>query len=588
MSVDRTNVGSSQRGRSLVVLALALTAVAGVAVAAADNEGASRPQAEEPADLVFRSGDVYTVDAARTWASAVAVTGNRIVYVGSDAGVEAFVGPETRVVDLDGRMLMPGFQDSHLHPSGQSLDLARLDNMVDSNEVLRTIQEYADANPDRPWILGGGWLEAAFKPSGVPTRQMLDEVVRDRPALMSNASGHQGWANSKALEIAGITADTPDPPNGRIDHDENGEPSGILQEAAQGLVRQHIPPSTHEFRIEARRAALRELARLGITAIIDASSSAPSEAEFAELEDAGELTVRAVTCQRYSPQRDDDEQIRDFIARRAALGDGQLRATCVKIGLDGIIEHHTAAVLEPFVDRDDAYRGPIFVEPERLRRVVTRLDAEGFQVHIHAIADRSARESLNAIEEAQQVNSSGGGRHFLAHLQLLDPHDMPRLRTLGVTANMSPLWGRGDDWEVVFAPRVLGPERSQRLLQHNSILGVGANLVWGTDWPVTSLVPVEGLETAVTRRYLGGIDPYGAPDQSWLPEERITLGDAIAAYTISGAYLSFEESERGSIEAGKLADLVVMERNLFEVPALEIHRVAVDMTVFDGRVVFER
>ncbi|HJO02413.1 MAG TPA: amidohydrolase [Acidobacteriota bacterium] len=573
----------ASRWRGLLALTLA-----GLALAAAGDEGASGLQAREPADLVFRGGDVYTVDAARSWVSAVAVAGDRIVYVGSDTGAEAFVGPQTRVVDLDGRMLMPGFQDSHLHPSGQSLDLARLDNLVDSTEVLRTIQEYADANPDRPWILGRGWLEAAFKPSGVPTRQMLDEVVRDRPALMSNASGHQGWANSKALEIAGITADTPDPPNGRIDHDENGEPSGILQEAAQGLVRQHIPPSTHEFRIAARRAALREIARLGITAIIDASSSAASEAEFAELEDAGELTVRAVTCQRYSPQRDDGEQIRDFIARRAALGDGQLRASCVKIGLDGIIEHHTASVLEPFVDRDDGYRGPIFVEPDRLRRVVTRLDAEGFQVQIHAIADRSARESLNAIEQAQRMNGTGGGRHHLAHLQLLDPDDMPRLRTLGVTANMSPLWGRGDDWEVVFAPRVLGPERSQRLLQHSSILGAGANLVWGTDWPVTSLVPVEGIETAVTRRYLGGLDPYGAPDESWLPEERLTLGDAIAAYTISGAYLSFEEDERGSIEVGKLADMVVMDKNLFEVPQLEIHQVAVDMTVFDGRVVFER
>ncbi len=574
--------------RSLGVVVVAVTVMAGLVLAADGREGGVRLQATRPADIVFRNGDVYTVDAARTWARAVAVAGNRIVYVGPDAGAEAFVGTDTRVVDLDGRMLMPGFQDSHVHPSGQSLDLARLDNMVDSTEVLRTIQEYADANPDRAWILGGGWLEAAFKPSGVPTRQMLDEVVRDRPALMTNASGHQGWANSRALEIAGITADTPDPPNGRIDHDDEGEPSGILQEAAQGLVRQHIPPSTHEFRIESRRAALREMARLGITAIVDASSSPASEAEFAELEDAGELTVRAVACQRYSPQRDDEEQIRDFIARRTALGDGQLRATCVKIGLDGIIEHHTASVLEPFVDRDDGYRGPIFVEPERLRRVVTRLDAEGFQVHIHAIADRSARQSLNAIEQAQRINGTGGGRHHLAHLQLLDPEDMPRLRTLGVTANMTPLWGRGDDWETVFAVRVLGPERSERLLQHNSIIGVGANLVWGTDWPVTSLVPVEGLETAATRRYLGGLDPYGEPDQSWLPEERITLGDAIAAYTISGAFLLFEEDERGSIEVGKLADLVVMEKNLFEIPLLEIHEVAVDMTVFDGRVVFDR
>ena len=570
--------------KTALAASLLLTVVGSVLSA---DEGISDDR--QTANLIFRNGAVYTVDAARSWASAVAVTGNRIVYVGTDAGVEPFIGPATRIVDLRGRMLLPGFQDSHLHPgsAGLSMDRVRVGGVFDREQVFRAIREYVEAHPERPWIEGIGWEEGAFKPSGLPTRQMLDEIVWDRPAFLYNSSHHDGWANSRALEIAGITAATPDPPNGVIERNASGEPTGIWHERAMGLVARHIPAPNQQERLAGYRRALREFARHGITAIIDAASSEQDERDYSLLASNGELNVRTLTCQRYSPLRDDEEQIREFVTRRQKHASGSPRATCIKIGLDGIIEQHTGALLKPYTDRPET-RGTPHVESERLQQLVNHLDQEGFQIQIHAIADRAVRESLNAFEAARQANGSRDARHHLAHVQLIDPVDIPRLRSLGVTANMTPFWGKGDDWAAYYGPIRLGPERSRRVYQHRTIRRAGGRVAWGTDWSVTTLVPVEGLEVAVTRRHLGGIDASGEPDNAWLPEERLTLADAIASYTISGAYLSFAERKRGSIEVSKLADLLVLEQNLFEVSELEIHKVHIDMTLFDGRVIYER
>ena len=544
---------------------------------------------QDTADLIFRGGAVYTVDAARSWASAVVVIGNRIAYVGEDHGVEAFIGPGTRLVDLRGRMLLPGFQDSHIHPGsgGISMDRVVVSGVFDRDEIFRIIEEYAAAHPDQEWIHGIGWEEGAFKPSGLPDRHMLDELVIDRPAFLRNSSGHDGWANSHALEIAGIVASSPDPPNGVIERDATGEPTGVLHERAMELVTRHIPDPTQSQRLDGYRRAFGELARYGITAIIDASASPETDADYRALADAGELNTRTVLCQRYSPTGDDDDQVQNFLRRREQLNNTAVRASCVKIGLDGLIEQYTGALLQPYADRPD-FRGHLTVEPQRLKRLVTRLDAEGFQVQVHVMGDRAVREILDAFETAQRTNGRRDSRHHLAHVHFPDVADIPRLRILGVAANMSPLWARGDDWETFFAPRRLGPDRSLQLLVHRSILSAGARLVFGTDWPVTSIVPFDGLETAVTRRHLGGVDPYGEIDVPWEPEERILLGEALAAYTIAGAELSFDEGERGSIEVGKLADLVVVDRNLFDVAPLTIHQALVDMTVFDGRIIYDR
>ncbi len=568
-------------------LSLLLVVAPATPVLPANDGPIGEHNGRQVANLVFRNGAIYTVDAARSWASAVAVAGNRIVYVGTDDGAVPFVGAGTPVVDLRGRMMLPGFQDSHVHPAGGGAGLGRirLNGVFDRDEVFRLLEEYAQAHPELDWIVGRGWEADAFKPSGNPDRYMLDEIVTDRPAYLTFSGTHAAWVNSRALEIAGITAATPDPVNGIIRRDENGEPTGLLIDSAQGLVRRHMPPATDQERVDGLRRAFTEFTRLGITSIHDASSSAEGERLYARLLSAGEMNLRAVTCQRYSPSRDDEEQIREFIARRQELSSGNLRATCIKIGNDGIIEQRTGALLEPYSDQPVVYEP--HVEAERLKRVVTRLDREGFQVQIHAIGDRAVRESLDAFEAVRRANGPRDARHNMAHVQLIDPADVPRLRLLGVAANMTPFWGKGDDWTAIYNLRHLGADRAQRVYNHRTLLQAGARLVWGTDWSVTSLRPLDGLEVAVTRRHLGGVDTYGQTDESWAPNERITLAEAIAAYTISGAYLSFDELERGSIEVGKLADLVVLEKNLFAVPELEIHKVRTDMTVFDGRVVHE-
>ena len=554
----------------------------------ANQEPIGEDTESSAADLVFRNGAVYTVDAARSWASAVAVTGNRIVYVGTDDGASPYVGAATRTIDLRGRMMLPGFQDSHVHPLGGGIGMTRiqLNGVFDRSEVFLLLEDYANAHPELEWIVGRGWEADAFKPSGEPDRHMLDEIISDRPAYLTFSGTHAAWVNSRALEIAGITAATPDPVNGIIRRDENGEPTGLLIDSAQYIVSRHIPPLTDQQRVDALRLALTEMTRLGITAIIDASSNDQAEAAYATVAINGELNLRTVLCQRYSPEGDDEQQIQEFLSRREQFRGTELRASCIKIGNDGIIEQRTGALLEPYSDKPEHVYEP-HVEASRLRHLVTRLDGEGFQVQIHAIGDRAVRESLDAFEAARDANGPRDSRHHLAHVQLIDSADVPRLRPLGVTANMTPFWAKRDDWTGIYNVRHLGPDRSKRVYQHRTLLQAGARLAWGTDWSVTSLRPLDGIEVAVTRRHLGGRDPYGKTDEPWAPNERITLGEAIAAYTISGAYLSFDEMERGSIEVGKLADLVVLEKNLFDVPPLEIHKVGTDMTVFDGRIVYE-
>ncbi len=564
-------------------LRIALTALI------ASVPAAAYAQAQPVADTVFVNGAIYTVDAARTWASAVAVRDGAIVFVGSDAGARALTGSRTRVIDLRGRMLLPGFQDSHAHPSlvpdqSTHVNLNRLRTVA---ELRSKIAAFAAAHPASRWVVGDGWDEAAFLPSGRPNRGLLDDIVATRPVFLTNNSQHQAWVNSAALEAAHITAATPDPVNGTIVRDGHGEPTGNLQEAAMALVRAAIPPPSADERREALHAAVRKLNELGITAIEDALVRPDDIAAYRDLERHGELTVRAHLCQYFEPDYTDDEaQIRAFVAIRASLHGRDLQADCVKIVLDGAYGSHTVALLEPYSDDANYGTGRLFVEPERLTRLVVRLDALGFQVHIHAIGDRTVRTALNAIGAARAANGYRGTRPTLAHLSLIDPVDLPRFRTLGVIANMTPLWSRGDPWETVFAQRMFGAERAATIYRTRTLLEQGAILVWGSDWPVTGAAPMDGLETAVTHRYLGGRDPDGVEDAVWNPDERLSLEQAIVGYTAAGAYMAHDEQRRGTIEVGKRADLVVLGRNLFDTPVLGIHDVTIDLVLLDGRVVY--
>jgi len=545
----------------------------------------------QAADTVLLNGAVYTVDAAQPTAAAVAIANGRIVFVGADDAARQYVGDKTRIIDLQGRTLLPGFQDSHLHPGlapnpDTTLDLGGLQTR---EEVLGRIRTFAAAHPGKQWIVGTGWAESAFLPSGQPTREMLDAAVPDRPAFLTSNSQHMGWANSLALAKSGVMPGTPDPPNGRIERDAAGRPTGVLQEAAMDLVRGAVPPLSTDEIAEDLAAALNELKRNGITAFVDAASRPPLTQAYAALAQAGRIDQRAHICQYYDPALDDDLQVRDLVNRRKAFAGTSVAADCVKIVLDGAYGSHTVALLEPYSDEPEKFgHGQLFLAPGRLGRVVAHLDAEGFQVHVHALGDGAVRASLDALAEARRVNGVRDSRHMLAHLAIIDPADLPRFKALGVVANMSPLWNRGDPWETVFAPKMFGPERSARMYLTRSLLDSGATLVWGSDWPVTGVDPLDGIETAVTRRYPGGKNPQGVEDASWIPAQRVTLPEAVAAYTASGAYLLHDEAERGTIAVGKLADLVVLSRNLFAADPLAIHAIEVDMTLVGGQVVFER
>jgi predicted amidohydrolase YtcJ len=544
--------------------------------------------ATEKADLVLTGGAVYTVNPRQPWASAVVVRDGRIVYVGTDKGARPYTGPNTRVINLKGRMVLPGFIDSHLHPSGGlSLSQVKLEQVFNGQEVARRISAYARANPQAPWVLGRGWEAGAFKPSGIPDRHLLDSLVPDRPAFLSASDGHTGWANTKALALAGITRATPDPANGIIGKDAAGEPNGVFYESATDLLARHIPRPTPADRLQGNRLFLQALREAGITGIMDAGADAGTDSAFAALARTGELTAQMVICQLYDPDGNDSLQVARFVERRAQAGPGNPRPTAVKIMLDGIIEQYTGRLLAPYLDRPD-FRGPLFVEPARLHKLVGDLDRLGFQLHFHTIGDGAVRVALDALEAARRTNGVRDSRHIISHVQLIDPADIARLPRLGVIASMTPAWSRGDDLNRTFAEPRLGPERARWLYPHRSILDAGGRLAWGTDWPVTTLVPLEGLETAVTRRYNGGRDPEGKPDTTWIPQECLSLEQAIAAYTLGAAHALFLEKDRGSVETGKRADLVVLEKNLFKVPALEIHAVPVDFTIAEGKVVYER
>lgn len=579
MPLDRISRQWAQRICAMVVLGALLAPIASAAP--------TRPI--PPADLVFLDGAVYTMDAARRWAQAVAVRGGKIVFVGDDAGAQQYIGKGTRVVDLNGRMLLPSFQDSHAHPSGVPNPAAQvnLEGPKDRETIFARIRTFAAANPGKAWIVGSGWDEAAFRPEGRPTRQMLDALVPDRPVFLINNSRHQAWVNSAALAAAGIHRETPDPPNGELVRDRDGEPTGSLQETAMLLVRNIVPPPTTAERASDLLAALRQMNSHGVTTVVEAAAEPDTVQAYEELQRTGQLATRVRICQRFDPNNADDEaQIRQFLAARDRVAGANLDANCVKVLMDGAYGSRSVALLKPY-NVAGLGVGKLFVEPARMNELVRRLDALGFQVHVHAIGDRSVRTALDAIEAARKTNPQAGQPHTITHLSLVDLADVPRFRQLNVMPNMTPLWSRPDPWQTVLAVELFGSERADSGYRTRSLAEDGAVLVWGTDWPVTGVSTMDGIETAVTHRHPGGKDSTGREDRAWNPEQRLSLDRALAAYTSAGAALLGENASRGSIEVLKDADLVVLGRNLFETPPGEIHRVSVEMTLRRGRVLHE-
>lgn len=542
------------------------------------------------ADLVFIGGPVFTANTVRSRASSVAVTGGRIVAVGAD-DVRELIGPSTEVVDLAGRLLVPGFQDAHVHPVWGGLDLMRCDlsELSTEPEYLARIAEYAAAHLEEEWVLGGGWSMSAF-PGGTPTAAALDRVVPDRPAFLPNRDGHGAWVNSAALRLAGIDRHTPDPADGRIERDADGHPSGTLHEGAMSLVNRLFPETTVELLTEALLLGQRHLHSYGVTAWQDAivgsygDAGDPGPAYLAAAA-SGRLTGRVVGALWWDRSRG-VEQVPELVEKRERYRGGRFAATSIKIMQDGVAENFTASMLEPYRDghghvTDNS--GISFVPPELLDEAAPQLDALGFQLHFHAIGDRAVRECLDAVSHAIERNGRNDHRHHIAHIQVVHPDDIPRFRELGVVANMQSLWAALEPQMVELTLPFLGSPRDAWQYPFGDLLRSGAVLAAGSDWSVSTPNPLAAIHVAVNRRSAPGYEE--GEFEAFLPEQAIDLGTSLTAYTAGSAFVNHLD-ETGTIEAGKLADLVVLDRDPFAAPASEIGETRVLQTFVEGERVY--
>jgi predicted amidohydrolase YtcJ len=531
-------------------------------------------------DLVFLGATVETMTDRAPPADAVAVRDGRIVFVGSSAEVRPVIGPDTRVIELDGETLLPGFQDAHIHPieGGMLSKECDLHQLADAAAYLDAISAYATAHPEREWITGSGWSLPTF-PRGEPGRELLDAIVPGRPVFLYSEDGHCAWVNSRALALAGIDRSTPDPADGRIVRDASGDPAGTLHDGAVELLDRHAPKPTHADLLDGLRAAQRHLHGLGITGWQDAIVEADALAAYREAAETGWLTARVVAALWW--ERDAGlERIESFELQRAESAVGRLRADSVKLMLDGVLESQTAFVTSPYTG-SDGWAGKPFIDPELLREAVIDLDRRGFQAHFHAIGDGAIRLALGAVEAARVANGPGDHRHHIAHIELVDPDDVPRFGQLGVVANMQPFWASDDEQMRTLRIPVLGPDRVGWQYPFASLLRTGATVAGGSDWTVTTANPLLEIEVAVTR-----VAPDTRDRAPFLPHERLSLDAALRAFTIGSAFVNHLDTETGTIEVGKLADLTILDRNLRAPDAGPIGEARVRQTFVGGQEVF--
>jgi predicted amidohydrolase YtcJ len=533
--------------------------------------------------VLLTGGSVFDGQRALGPAS-VLLEGGRVAAVG-EVPPDRADGAE--VVDVAGGLVAPGFVDAHVHPIQGGLERLRCDLTEGETreEYLATIAQYAADHPELPWILGGGWAMPAF-PGGTPVAADLDAVVPDRPVYLPNRDHHGAWVNTRALELAGIDRGTPDPPDGRIERDADGHPSGTLHEGATGLVARLLPRTTGEDYYAALMAGQAYLHSLGVTgwqdAIVGAYSGMDDPAStYVMAAGNGDLRSHVVGALWWE-RRQGVEQVADLVGRREAMTGGRFRATTVKIMQDGVAENGTAALSTPYLDpcgHPTGNSGHSFVDPAALRDAVRALDAAGFQVHVHAIGDRGVREALDAFEGTDPAR-----RHHVAHLQVVHPDDVPRFASLGVAANAQALWACYDDQMVDLTLPVLGEERTRWQYPFGSLHRSGARLVMGSDWPVSTPDPLAAIHTAVTRTTYG--EPGRAGSDPFLPEQALDLTTAFAAYTSGSAWVN-RRDDAGAIRPGAVADVVVLDRDPFAGPASEIGAARVASTWVDGACVFE-
>jgi hypothetical protein len=538
------------------------------------------PAPADPPDWVLVNGTIYTGDTARPRVEAVALRGERIVAIGTTRDIRASAGAATRVVDLQGRFAMPGFNDAHIHLANGGLaklavDLTGARSRAEVQQRIRA--RLGDYQPGE-WITGRGWDHTIWPERKFPTRHDLDAVSKDHPMIFTRVDGHVAVANTLALERAGVTRDTPHPAGGEIEKGPDGQPTGMLKEAATGLVRRHIPPITGAQRRRAIEMALAEAVSFGLTSAQD-NSSWEDFLVYEDLKREGKLPLRIT---EWLPFRESVERLEEM-RRRGGTTDLWLRTGALKGVLDGTLGSRTAAMLAPYAD-DPGTRGIPIIPPDRVRQMVIERDKAGFQIALHAIGDLSNRSALEAFAAARAANGRRDARHKIEHAQVVAPEDFAKFRETDVIASMQPCHEASD---MRWAGQRLGPERSKGAYAWNSMLKNNIRMAFGSDYPVEPLDPLISVYACVTRKMHPDAPP-GGPTDAWVPEERISLDDCLRTFTQGSAYAEFAEKEKGRIAAGQLADIVVLSADITKVPAEQILRAKVVKTFTGGRLVYEQ
>jgi predicted amidohydrolase YtcJ len=538
----------------------------------------------EPADIIVIHGRVYTKDAKQPWAQAVAIRGAKIVAVGDDASIEKMRGMGTKVINAGGKLVLPGFADCHIHFLDGSLSLGRVNlaGAKDAAEIQKRLREYAAEHPGGDWILGRGWDYAMFGPEALPHKRYLDELFPDRPVFLEGYDGHTYWANSKALALAGVTRETSDPLNGIIVRDpQTGEATGALKESAEDLVAKVIPKPTRAEKLLALRAGMKWANQHGITRVHSAGGDFEILDLFEEMHHRGDLSVRMYVAYFLNPPLLRPEDLKSIEAGRKKFHDEWIDAGAVKFMVDGVVESHTAAMLEPYGD-DASLKGKLFWEPANYNAAVEEPDKRGLQLFTHAIGDYGVRVALDAYENAEQHDRKRDRRPRIEHIETVAVADISRFGKLGVIASMQPLHSYPDSDTLDVWTRNAGPDRASRAWAWKSISDAGGHLAFGSDWPVVTLNPWEGIQTAVTRQ-----TAESTPEGGFVPAQRLTVEQAVDGYTLGAAFAGRREKTEGSLETGKLADLIIVSQNIFDISPYKIGATKVVATVVGGRLVYQ-
>jgi predicted amidohydrolase YtcJ len=534
-------------------------------------------QPKPSATLIITNAAVYTVDKQHPKAEAVAVAGDRIAAVGSRAEIDLWRGPETKVINAGGKLVLPGFNDAHVHfiQGGAQLDQVQLTDAASSEEFAKRIAAQVVKAPKGEWILGGRWDETKWPKPELPTKELVDAVTGATPILVERYDGHEALANSAAMKLAGVDAKTADVPGGVIVRDASGNPTGIFKDAALELINKAIPPMSHEQRIRVARRALEHAASLGVTSVQHMNPEFADVAAYSELAEKGELTTRIYAAPMETDWRDQAK-----VGIRRAWGSSYLRLGAVKGYADGSLGSRTAYMFEPFAD-DPGNSGLLSDEmhpPSAMRERLMGADATGLQLRVHAIGDRAISMMLDIFGDIEKEHGYRDQRFAIEHAQHMAPKDFERFAKLHVIASMQPYHAIDDGrW----AEKRLGHARARYSYAWRSFLDHGVTLAFGTDWPVAPLNPMLGLYAAVTRATLDGKNPDG-----WIPEEKITLPEAVEAYTVGSAFAEFQEKDKGSITPGKLADMVILSDNIFDLKPEAIRNAKVETTIVGGKVVY--